>query len=165
VLLISQLAPILLLLIAVSAVVVGAALYRKRPPDGPWPFTVRKPLSAPEQVMFFRLRDALPEQIILAQVQVSRFLDVRKGFPARRWFNRVNRLSVDFLVLAKDATVIAAIEIDDATHERADRREADARKDRALASAGVRLVRWHVRTLPDAAQIRADVLSRPPSAR
>ncbi len=44
-----------------------------------WPFYAKKPLSQPEQILYFRLIEALPEYIILAQVQLSRFLGVKKG--------------------------------------------------------------------------------------
>lgn len=124
--------------------------------DNRWPFVPRKPLSAPEQVLFFRLQEALPEHIVLAQVQLSRFLAVKRGHPVQAWLNRINRKSVDFLILAKDATVVAAIELDDRSHERADRRHADAQKNRALADAGVRLIRWGVSRMPDATMIRAE---------
>lgn len=124
--------------------------------DDRWPFVLRKPMSAPEQVLFFRLQEALPDHIVLAQVQLSRFLGVKRGHPARAWLNRINRKSVDFLILTKDATVVAAIELDDRSHERADRRHADAQKNRALADAGVRLIRWGVHRMPDATLIRAE---------
>jgi very-short-patch-repair endonuclease len=118
---------------------------------------VRKPMSVPEQVLYFRLLEALPEHIVLAQVQLSRFLGVKRGHPVQAWLNRINRLSVDFLVLKKDATVVAAIELDDKTHQRSDRRAADARKDRALADAGVKLVRWNVADMPNPDRIRSDL--------
>lgn len=39
-----------------------------------WPFYSKKPLSAPEQILYFRLVKALPDHIVLAQVQLSRLL-------------------------------------------------------------------------------------------
>ena len=43
----------------------------------PWPFYAKKPLTQPEQVLYFRLIDALPGHIVLAQVQLLRFLGSR----------------------------------------------------------------------------------------
>ena len=60
----------------------------------------------PDQVLYHRLVKALPEHIVLAQVQVSRVLGVKKGFDFRAWNNRINRLSYDFVVCAKDASVV-----------------------------------------------------------
>jgi hypothetical protein len=70
------------------------------------------------------------------------------------WNNRINRMSLDFVVCAKDATVIAPIELDDSSHDRASRVSADAKKQKALASAGISLLRWQCSALPDEATIR-----------
>ena len=67
----------------------------------PWPFYVKKPLSQPEQVLYHRLVKALPDHIVLAQVQVSRVLGVKKGFSFNEWNNRINRMSYDFVVCSK----------------------------------------------------------------
>jgi hypothetical protein len=124
-----------------------------------WPFYVRKPLSQPEQVLYHRLIRAMPEHIVLAQVQVSRVLGVKKGFRFHEWNNRINRLSYDFVVCGKDSTVIAAIELDDKSHERASRARTDDKKNKATADAGLRLVRWNVRALPSEEAIRAELLA------
>jgi hypothetical protein len=124
-------------------------------PTGRWPFSLRQPLTEPEQVLYHRLCHALPDHMVLAQVAVSRFLAVRRGHDARAWYNRINRMSVDFLICTPDATVVAAIELDDATHRQPERVAADAKKELALKAAGVRVLRWNVAALPDAAAIQA----------
>ena len=124
-----------------------------------WPFYVRKLLSQPEQVLYHRLIRALPEHIVLAQVQVSRVLGVKKGFNFYEWNNRINRLSYDFVVCGKDSTVIAAIELDDKTHEDAARARTDDKKNKATVAAGLRLVRWSVRALPSEEAIRSELLA------
>jgi Protein of unknown function (DUF2726) len=124
---------------------------------GPWPFYVKKPLTTPEQVLYHRLVKALPEHIVLAQVQVSRVLGVKKGSRFNEWNNRINRLSYDFVVCGKDATVLAAIELDDQSHATPKRSATDEKKNKASVDAGLRLIRWHVKALPDEAAIRAQV--------
>jgi len=148
--------PLLLLLfaIAIVALVVIKKLGRSIP-DWPWPFYAKRPLSQPEQVLYHRLVSCLPEHIILAQVQVSRILGVKKGFNFHQWNNRINRLSYDFVVCTKDATVVAVIELDDKSHDSMSRSETDKKKDKATASAGIRLIRWHVKALPDSTVIQA----------
>jgi hypothetical protein len=69
-------------------------------------------------------------------------------------------MSYDFLVCAKDSTVLAAVELDDRTHESASRILADAKKDRATAAAGIPLIRWNVKAIPDDAAIR-DAIPKP----
>jgi hypothetical protein len=146
-------------LVAVVALV-AIALRRSRhsTDEGTWPFFAKKPLSNPEQVLYFRLQRALPDHIVLAQVQLSRILGVKKGEKYQNWLNRINQLSADFVICAKDATVLAVVELDDASHQGERRREADARKTRAVESAGLNLVRWDVGSLPDDAAIRSTVL-------
>jgi len=145
--------------IALTAFAVVSAL-RKRAAEAaaddetPWPFYSKRPLSEPEQVLYHRLVTALPEHIVLAQVQLSRVMGVKKGFSARGWLNRINRMSFDFVVCMKDSTVVAAIELSDRSQESAERIEADIRKSRAASSAGIRLVRWNVKGLPDSDDIR-----------
>lgn len=102
---------------------------------------------------------ALPEHIVLAQVQVSRVLGVKKGANFHEWNNRINRLSYDFIVCTKDSTVIAAIELDDKTHEAPSRTSTDEKKNKASADAGLRLIRWHVRSLPSEEIIREQLLT------
>jgi very-short-patch-repair endonuclease len=133
-----------------------------------WPFYAKKPLTQPEQVLYHRLVAALPECIVLAQVQLSRVLGVKKGFKFNEWNNRINRMSLDYVVCLKDATVVAAVELDDKSHEKASRVEADAKKDKALSAAGITLLRWKVGALPDEASIRqiftqANPLAQQPS--
>jgi hypothetical protein len=123
-----------------------------------WPFCAKKVLTRPEQVLYYRLVGALPDYIVLAQVQLSRVLGVKRGFNFMAWNNRIDRLSLDFLVCLKDSTAVAAIELDDPSHDRPDRQEADARKAFALRSAGVRLVRWSTKALPDERAIREAML-------
>lgn len=145
-----------LLLLAIVAIIFAKLKQRSGLGDGEvaWPFYAKKPLTQPEQVLYHRLVDALPDHIVLAQVQLSRILGVKQGNNFHEWNNRINRMSLDFVVCGKNASIIAAIELDDKTHEKASRKEADDKKNKALSSAGVRLVRWQVNALPDEAGIR-----------
>src|SRR6267142_1189501 len=145
---------LLLAAIALVAVLV-AARHRRAAGGADWPFYAKKPLSVPEQILYHRLVKTLPDRIVLTQVQLSRVLGVKKGFNFGKWNNRINRLSLDFVVCLKDSTVAAVIELDDSSHQRAARAEADRRKEQALKSAGVTLIRWSVNALPDESTIRA----------
>lgn len=147
------------LFILLAIALVAFAIIKLREPvshvEHFWPFYAKRPLSQPEQVLYHRLVAAMPECIVLAQVQLSRVLGVRKGFNFHEWNNRINRMSLDFLVCLKDSTIVAAIELDDSSHQKPQRPEADAKKAKALADAGIALIRWHVRAMPDEAAIRA----------
>ena len=154
---------IVLLLVVVVAVVIFLAFLKAKGQGGigdqAWPFYAKKPLSQPEQILYFRLVQALPEHIILAQVQLSRLLGVKKGNNYQAWFNRINRMSADFVVCNKDSSIVAVIELDDATHQKEDRQAADAKKDKALASANVRVIRWQAKAIPDVANIKSTFMN------
>jgi hypothetical protein len=146
------------LVIAVFVAIVLAIIILKRGAlrngNEPWPFYAKKVLTRPEQVLYHRLVAAMPDHIILAQVQLSRVLGVRKGFNFYEWNNRINRMSLDFLVCSKDSSAIFAVELDDKTHSRPSRVEADEKKEKAMSAAGIKLVRWQVNALPDETAIR-----------
>ena len=152
---------IALLLIAVVALLLylkNQGLLEGKGP-GTWPFCIKKPLSQPEQVLYHRLVKALPDHIVLAQVQVSRVLGVKKGWNNNEWNNRINRMSYDFVVCGKDSIVLAAIELDDITHESTRRKTTDEKKNKATKDAGLRLIRWNVKSLPDESAIQAQLRS------
>jgi very-short-patch-repair endonuclease len=142
----------------VPLIVAVALRLRRRGSDGPWPYFAKKPLTPPEQVLYFRLATALPDHMVLAQVQLSRMLGVKKGNNYQSWLNRISQMSVDFVVCAKDATVLAVIELDDSSHQNDRRVAADEKKGRALSAAGIKLVHWRVRELPDDEAIRSALL-------
>lgn len=147
-----------LVVVVVAAMAILAVLKAKSRgagADEEWPFYAKKLLTQPEQVLYFRLVQALPEHIVLAQVQLSRLLGVKIGSNYQAWLNRINRMSADFVVCNKDSSVVAVVELDDATHKKEDRQAADAKKEKALSSAGIRVIRWQAKALPDVGAIRA----------
>ena len=154
--------PILTLLVAlvVVAAVLGVLVKEFKPLDGaldkPWPLEVKRQLlTERERALYQRLVESLPNHIVLAQVQLLQVLNFRRGSRTQALKNRISQLSLDFLILNPDTSIVAAIELDDATHERDHRRQADARKSHALKSAGVPLIRWNAKSLPDSAAILA----------
>lgn len=118
-------------------------------------------MTAPERELYRRLQQALPDYLIFSQVQLSRLIDVAPDAEKQAWLNRINRMSVDFVVCANDgAKILAAIELDDSSHNLPERIKADSKKDKALKSAGIPMIRWPVKGMPAAPQLRADFLKR-----
>lgn len=152
------------LLLVLIVIVIAITVYLKAKSQGGsdgdeiWPFYAKKPLSQPEQVLYFRLIEALPDHIILAQVQLSRFLGVKKGHNYQSWSNRINRMSADFVLCNKDFSIVAVIELDDTTHQKPDRKTADAKKDKALGVAEVKIIRWQAKAIPNVSEIKAALL-------
>jgi hypothetical protein len=147
---------LVLLFIALAVVgVIAKRLTTAKRERAAWTCKPRRVLTDPEQVLFHRLREAMPECIVLAQVELSRVVvptdpDKRNAFAL---YNRIRGKSLDFVVCLKDFSVVAALELDDASHTKS-RRAADETKNQALTSAGIPLIRWNVRSLPTSLQIQ-----------
>jgi hypothetical protein len=115
----------------------------------------RRLLTAREQSLFDVLSSLYPNHKIFVQVALSQLIDVPENHPERTAIrNRFSQLVLDFVLCAADLTVLAVIELDDRSHERTDRKAADARKTKALADAGLRLVRIPAGGLPSKEKLR-----------
>ncbi|NVO04725.1 MAG: DUF2726 domain-containing protein [Rhodoferax sp.] len=125
-----------------------------RDADAVWPFYAKKPLASAEQVLYQRLVMALPGHVVLHRVPLSGVLGVKRGFDFERWNRRIRRLHYDFLICRKDASILAAIALEGTANSKQDPLQADGIKQRASAAAGVRLLRWQAKALPDAAEIQ-----------
>ena len=125
-----------------------------------WPFEPMPIMTDTEVLFFAKLQQAVPEYYIFSQVQLSRIIKPSEeaGSDKNFWFNRICRQSVDYVLVDRDAqTTLLAIELDDWTHDSASRNKADAKKDKALASAGLPILRFHAERMPSVAIIRHDI--------
>ena len=126
-----------------------------------WPFEPMPIMTDSEVIFFKKLQHAIPECHIFSQVQLSRIIEPSEeaGSDRQFWFNRICRQSVDYVLVAADAqTTLLAIELDDWTHESKARQKADAKKDKALASAGIPILRFHAERLPSVEILRHEIL-------
>ena len=125
-------------------------------PEEPWPLSARSLLSKRENEFYHHLIALYPNHQIFVQVALSQLISVDRNHPECDSIRaRYKQLVADFVLCARDLSVIAVIELDDRSHERADRQDADARKNKALADAGIRLVRVPAGTLPSEDALRA----------
>jgi hypothetical protein len=126
----------------------------RRETSGDFPFYGKKPLSEPEQTLYFRIREAMPDCIVLAQVALPALVGVRSGNNFRAAFNRIASKYLDFVVCLPDFTVVAVIELDDMSHARPDRVRADTTKNTALRLAGHPILRFKVHKMPTVEELR-----------
>jgi Protein of unknown function (DUF2726) len=118
-------------------------------PDAPWPVAARNLLTERERSFYQWLLGLYPEHKIFVQVALSQLIDVPKDHPGRHSIrNRFSQLVADFVLCRADLSILAVIELDDRSHYWPKRRRADARKNKALADAGIRLVRIPAGALP-----------------
>lgn len=107
----------------------------------------KAPLTDSEVRLFILLMEALPDCVILAQVDMKAILEVNKRKDPSS-FNKVTQKSLDFVICRPDFSIVAAVELDDPSHDNDDARYRDAEKDRLMRDALIPLVRFDVRDMP-----------------
>jgi hypothetical protein len=150
--------PFAIVVLLLLSAALGLSVYLRRSAwrgaDARWPFYAKKPLASPKQVLHQRLVTALPGHIVLSRVALTSVLGVKRGWDLDRWTPRIRRLHYDFVVCAIDSTVLAAIELSVQARDAQEPTQSDWIKERASASAGIRLIRWQAKVLPDHAEIQ-----------
>jgi hypothetical protein len=140
-----QVSPVVLLAVAaalVLAIVVVATLWLAVPR-----YERKERLFSPAEWAFFRVLEETigSEYRIFAKVRIADVLRPKKTANRRAWwraFTKVSSKHVDYVLVDRvTGTIEAALELDDKTHDRKDRRVRDAFVDRAFAQARVPLIR------------------------
>jgi very-short-patch-repair endonuclease len=145
-------------LIFVALCAIGALAFwaLERPsPAASWPVRARPPLSRAEQALYWRLREAFPDHLVLAQVAIAQLLEVENVPNRHAVFNRYRQLVADFVVCTTAFAVVAVIELDDRSHMNPGRADADARKSAALGAAGMLLLRFNAGSLPSVGDLQS----------
>ena len=112
-------------------------------------------LAVAERQALALLREAMPGFLVLAQVPLARFLRVDSG--QSRWLQQVSGMSADLLVCDSGSRVLVVVNVRSPNASEHSRRRHD-RMSRLLKAAGIKLMSWNERALPDAASIRAQML-------
>lgn len=73
-------------------------------------------LTKPEQVLFHRLREALPTYIVLAQVSMHRVIKPKRG--GKGALNAISQKAIDFVICKPDFSVVCVVELDDSSHDK-----------------------------------------------
>ena len=121
--------------------------------DEAFPYVKKNIMSPTELKLYERLASAFPDFLVLSQVQLSRALVSPAGREYGKWNNRINRMSLDFVICDKSSNPICVIELDDKTHLRESAKTRDAKKDKALGAAGIPISRIKVDSMPTVAQL------------
>ena len=105
------------------------------------------------------LRKALPNQVILAQVPIARFLKVPTRNSYAEWLRRVGYLCVDLVVCDASSQVLAVVEVRSAKQPDSEgQHRRQQRAEKVLRAAHVLVHVWHEGALPDAASVREAIL-------
>lgn len=140
--LLSEYWPLVVVVFVVVAILVLLHQLQSAPPK---PYERRGRLITKAELRFLRALEICVQDRwrIFAMVRIADVLQVAANVKARQsWQNKINCKHVDFVLCDfEDLNVILAIELDDSSHNRADRQERDQFVNEAFLSAGLPLLR------------------------
>jgi len=118
----------------------------------------RKPyrlLNDAEQILYFRLCEAMPNMLVFAQVGVAQLAQLRGRREARKLNTMLGR-GVDFIVCGSDFGIVAAIDLAWPTDDGGEN-SPEERKRSALQSLGIPLIVYRPNELPDPDSLSREV--------
>jgi len=139
---------IIIAIVTFLIVVVLAAIKNKAGEVGSLPYEKKKALFTPAERSFYGvLKQVVAEDFeVFGQVRMADFLGINKGLEKgtrQGFFNKIKAKHVDFVLCnPDDLSVVAVIELDDKSHNRAKAIESDKFKDAAFKVAGIPLIRF-----------------------
>jgi hypothetical protein len=119
-----------------------------------WPPEAARVMTMDERQAYDVLRRAFPENLVLAQVPLARFVRVPLRRSYSEWLQRVGTLSADLLLCDSGSRVLAVIDIRGPGESERSRRRHE-RMSRVLRQAGVHVVTWREGELPGPQEARA----------
>lgn len=121
----------------------------------------KKYLLTQNEYYFYKKLKEVTEPLnlqILAKIRLADLIEVNKGLDSQKrgmYFGKIKAKHIDFAI-AEDMKIIALVELDDYTHQRADRQERDIFVNDILTQTGYVLIR----TYGDIQQIKNFLESR-----
>jgi len=121
-----------------------------------WPPEAARVMTTPERKAFEIVRRALPQQVVLSQVPLSRFLRVPTRHSYSQWVSRVGCLNADLVVCDQGSRVLAVIDVRPA-QQSARARQRHERMSRVLRAAHINVLTWSEASLPTVSEVRAQM--------
>jgi len=126
----------------------------------------RKPLLSPAERSFLGVLDAAlgSHFRIFVKVRLADLLQIN-AFKTqwRSHFNRIAAKHIDFVICEPHTLAVRfAVELDDRSHSSASAAETDAFKNRAMAAAGIQLLRFSAKQSYSVSEVRGKFLPSPP---
>jgi len=121
-----------------------------------WPPEAARVMTTSERKAFETVRRALPQQVVLSQVPLSRFLRVPTRHSYSQWVSRVGCLNADLVVCDQGSRVLAVIDVRPA-QQSARARQRHERMSRVLRAAHINVLTWSEASLPTVAEVRTQM--------
>ena len=124
------------------ALLFAAAIKGKQKKEAAADKYLAKPLLTDnEKQWYIAIKEAVPHAHVFGQVALNQLVKAANGKQWRSAKNKIDPRSIDFVVLNSDLAVLLTIEIDDKSHQATKRQADDEKKNVALHSADIPLLR------------------------
>lgn len=156
---------ILLVVVIALLAIMAAKLKSQGQNSQSYPYKMRQVLFSPAERSFLGVLDqAVGESYrVFGKVRVADVVSVHPTPDRKVWqraFNKISSKHLDFVLCSKsDLTVVAAIELDDSSHQKRKRQKRDAFLVGVCQAAGIPLVQVPAQRTYSVAGLRAQVLS------
>ena len=147
-----------IVLAALVVLALIALIFLTRSAPGALPYFSREKLLTDGELAFYTvLRQTLPSHMAISlKVRLADVLDCSSAARQQGYFAKVSQKHLDFVLYDITTTqILAAIELDDKTHQRRDRQNRDQFLNEAMATAGVKLLRIPAAAKYDARSIQS----------
>lgn len=149
---------VILIAIVVVFILIISFMYAKiqmlnkeaEPKEEKLPYIVNDKLLTDKELKFYKSLKPITDKnnlVIMCKVRIADIVSVQEGTKDYiKWFNYIKSKHIDFVVCNSDTLPIYAIEIDDKTHDRADRVKRDDFVNRIFEDKKVKLLRYRTWT-------------------
>ena len=151
---------IIIVVLAIIAAIVAALKNQGSAGKQGYPYRINDPFLSKAELSFFGvLRQAVGDKaIVLAKVRIADVLATNKGLnnsQRQTAFNKIQSKHFDFVICSNEsATVLAAVELDDSSHNRKAQIKRDAFVNNAAEAASLPLLRVPAKNAYPIAQLR-----------
>jgi hypothetical protein len=145
------------LLVVAAIVTIGLVLWLACNTEGAVRYRRRQMLTGSELEFYFRLEQALPECLVCPQIAVAALIEpVGIGKWRQAALERIATQRVGYAIFDHSMQLLAVVELD----QRSRPKRRDAARERMLASAGIRTVRFNVKKPPSTGRIKRSIFSK-----
>ena len=133
---------------------------------GTLPYESKGNLVTPAERSFLGVLDQVVGQHyrIMVQVRLADVIKVEKGLDKQSWgraFGKIKAKHLDFVACdPNDLSIKFAVELDDSSHAKSDRRKRDDFVNEAMKAAGIPLYRFAVKRSYDPEEIRRTIFGQ-----
>jgi len=151
---------IIVIALALMVLVLIKAKIQKGQKTQNYPYSKRTALFTPAERSFLGVMDlAIGDKArILGKVRVADVITPKSRMSRSDWqraFNKISAKHFDFILCdKKDLSIICAVELDDSSHQRANRKKRDSLLVAACASAGIPLIQIPAKATYSVADVR-----------